>query len=84
MPKCRRPALAALELSDNRAAGAPLRRNIKARIATAKPVTKVPNPSAPQSNGQESQLKLEFQFKVLITTTLCGYWLNTDLQKVKT
>jgi hypothetical protein len=83
LPKCRRTALAALELSDSRH-GAPLRCNIKARIATAKPVTKVPNPSAPQSNGKESQLKLEFQFKVLMTTTLCGYWLNIDLQNVKT
>lgn len=79
-----RTALSALNLSDRHATGALLRCNIKARFATAKPVTKIPHPSAPQSNGEESQLKLEFRFKVLITTTLCGYWLNTDLQNVKT
>ncbi|APG83836.1 hypothetical protein SAMCCGM7_Ch1061 [Sinorhizobium americanum CCGM7] len=40
-----------MELSDNRATGASPRRNIKARFATAKSVTKVPHRLAPQSNG---------------------------------
>ena len=51
MPKCRRTALFALELSDNRETEASPRHNIKARFATAKPVTKAPHLSAPQSNG---------------------------------
>lgn len=33
-------------------------------------VTKVTSRAAPQSNREESQPKLEFQFKVIVTTTL--------------
>ncbi|MCA1489701.1 hypothetical protein [Sinorhizobium alkalisoli] len=51
---------------DGHCRGSRLRRNIKAPVAIGN-VTKAPSWPTPQSNKEESQPKLEFQFKVFIS-----------------